>query len=599
MIHTHYDNLKVSQTAPAEVIKAAYKTLAQKYHPDRNPGDADAARIMRIINEAYEILSDPIKRAEYDKLINEPEKMKNNFYDSNFSQKQTNKKNDELPEGIKGWSWGMFLLAPIWLVVNGWWLKFLIWLFVPFSSFIMGFKGREWAWRNKKWKSVEYFNHIQKKWSFWASTIYILLIVTGMIAAIAIPAYQNKLIRNQVVTEMNGIKLGMRPVEVTLAKGRPSNFSVNPEINENGIYLNWNFYYSNSSVNDYWVTVDFYGKDINSLKVDRICSNRPAELSLEGVPYLEYTGEKELINKLGKPTHISIFKDGTSKLISYQANKVAFEFTRNEITQVCVSNSEVSYTQEYSTNNTNEKDSQNNEAVAMNSIDENESYIPNYSVGETSNSETTYPTSFDCSQAKSIPENLICRDPKLAEADLQLARLINHAKLIAADKEVLTERLRNQWNYREKNCFDSECVAAWFTYMNNELNKIILPKQDKVETSISSDDNGQGSNIMQSNSIPSDIDDREALSYSEKSAIELACITAKASGAASYNRCLVAQIEELKNAPRQPNLNKLSYDEKSAIELACITAKANGAASYNRCLVEQVKALENAPSAPF
>ena len=50
-VHTHYDNLKVAQNAPLEVIRAAYKALSQKHHPDRNPGDSEAARIMTIIKE--------------------------------------------------------------------------------------------------------------------------------------------------------------------------------------------------------------------------------------------------------------------------------------------------------------------------------------------------------------------------------------------------------------------------------------------------------------------------------------------------------------------------------------------------------------------
>jgi curved DNA-binding protein CbpA len=58
-IHTHYDNLKVSRLAPQEVIRAAYKALSQKYHPDKNPGDEKAARIMAILNSAYNTLSDP------------------------------------------------------------------------------------------------------------------------------------------------------------------------------------------------------------------------------------------------------------------------------------------------------------------------------------------------------------------------------------------------------------------------------------------------------------------------------------------------------------------------------------------------------------
>ncbi|MET0266105.1 MAG: J domain-containing protein [Duganella sp.] len=68
-IHTHYDNLKVSRMAPQEVIRAAYKALSQKYHPDKNPGDEKAARIMAIVNSAYDSLSDPLRRKEHDEWI--------------------------------------------------------------------------------------------------------------------------------------------------------------------------------------------------------------------------------------------------------------------------------------------------------------------------------------------------------------------------------------------------------------------------------------------------------------------------------------------------------------------------------------------------
>lgn len=68
-IHTHYDNLKVSRKAPQEVIRAAYKALSQKYHPDKNPGDEKAARIMAILNSAYGTLADPVRRREHDEWI--------------------------------------------------------------------------------------------------------------------------------------------------------------------------------------------------------------------------------------------------------------------------------------------------------------------------------------------------------------------------------------------------------------------------------------------------------------------------------------------------------------------------------------------------
>jgi hypothetical protein len=68
-IHTHYDNLKVARMAPPEVIRGAYKALSQKYHPDKNPGDDKAARIMAIVNTAYGILADPQRRKEHDEWI--------------------------------------------------------------------------------------------------------------------------------------------------------------------------------------------------------------------------------------------------------------------------------------------------------------------------------------------------------------------------------------------------------------------------------------------------------------------------------------------------------------------------------------------------
>ncbi len=68
-IHTHYDNLKVARMAPQEVIRAAYKALSQKYHPDKNPGDEKAARIMAILNTAYSTLADPQRRKEHDEWI--------------------------------------------------------------------------------------------------------------------------------------------------------------------------------------------------------------------------------------------------------------------------------------------------------------------------------------------------------------------------------------------------------------------------------------------------------------------------------------------------------------------------------------------------
>ena len=63
---THYNTLKVTADAPTEVVRAAYRVLAQKYHPDRNPGDHAAAAKMALVNEAYRVLSDADLRQKYD-----------------------------------------------------------------------------------------------------------------------------------------------------------------------------------------------------------------------------------------------------------------------------------------------------------------------------------------------------------------------------------------------------------------------------------------------------------------------------------------------------------------------------------------------------
>lgn len=64
-----YEILEVRPTARPAVIRAAYRCLVQEYHPDRNPGDADAAARMSLINHAYTVLADPAQRARYDEKM--------------------------------------------------------------------------------------------------------------------------------------------------------------------------------------------------------------------------------------------------------------------------------------------------------------------------------------------------------------------------------------------------------------------------------------------------------------------------------------------------------------------------------------------------
>jgi curved DNA-binding protein len=64
----YYKILGVDRKAGEDQIRAAYRKLAMKHHPDKNPGDKKAEEKFKEINEAYQVLSDPEKRARYDQL---------------------------------------------------------------------------------------------------------------------------------------------------------------------------------------------------------------------------------------------------------------------------------------------------------------------------------------------------------------------------------------------------------------------------------------------------------------------------------------------------------------------------------------------------
>ena len=58
-------------------------------------------------------------------------------------------------------------------------------------AIVLGIKGREWAWKNKRWDSLDHFNRVQKKWSFWGVVIMIIVMVIGIAAAVGGAAYND------------------------------------------------------------------------------------------------------------------------------------------------------------------------------------------------------------------------------------------------------------------------------------------------------------------------------------------------------------------------------------------------------------------------
>ena len=64
--HDYYETLHVAKAAAQDEIRKSYRKLARKYHPDLNPGDKAAEERFKLVQEAYDVLSDPKKRQMYD-----------------------------------------------------------------------------------------------------------------------------------------------------------------------------------------------------------------------------------------------------------------------------------------------------------------------------------------------------------------------------------------------------------------------------------------------------------------------------------------------------------------------------------------------------
>lgn len=144
-IRTHYDNLKVARDAPDFVIRAAYRTLSQKYHPDKHPGDARAVRVMAIINQSYEVLSDPERRREHDAwIVREELRLKRETQAQSPpippQWQQPQQSAQAMPQGSKAGRWliGLLLLP----------LKLVVWLFlaVPQLAVPALILGGLWVW---------------------------------------------------------------------------------------------------------------------------------------------------------------------------------------------------------------------------------------------------------------------------------------------------------------------------------------------------------------------------------------------------------------------------------------------------------------------
>lgn len=89
-----------------------------------------------------------------------------------------------VPDSVRGWNWGAFFLTWIWGLGNRTYIAFVC--FVPIVNliwpFVLGEKGSEWAWRNKRWDSPDHFLKIQRRWA--VSGLVIALICVAILIPI-------------------------------------------------------------------------------------------------------------------------------------------------------------------------------------------------------------------------------------------------------------------------------------------------------------------------------------------------------------------------------------------------------------------------------
>ncbi|MGA8261001.1 MAG: cytochrome c oxidase assembly factor Coa1 family protein [Arenicellales bacterium] len=87
-----------------------------------------------------------------------------------------------VPEEIRGWNWGAFLLNWIWGIGNRTYVALLA--LIPLVNlvmpFVLGAKGNEWAWRNQYWDSIDHFKRVQRKWGYASLAVYGGFLLLGL-----------------------------------------------------------------------------------------------------------------------------------------------------------------------------------------------------------------------------------------------------------------------------------------------------------------------------------------------------------------------------------------------------------------------------------
>lgn len=178
-----------------------------------------------------------------------------------------------------------------------------------------------------------YLIHKKRKWKLMGKIAGVVVLISILIS-IGIYGYNVYKNRPTVQTELAGISIGMKKVDVTLIKGKPDK----EDVSEEGV--------TTLMYTDYSGTLEmFVTLDAENNEVYRICS---LEFYDEVFGLGEYDSLEKVTNKLGEAPEKSINADGTMMIITYPQYNVAFQIFEGDVNMTCVTTQEkMGYVEEY------------------------------------------------------------------------------------------------------------------------------------------------------------------------------------------------------------------------------------------------------------
>ena len=183
---------------------------------------------------------------------------------------------------------------------------------------------------------------IRQKWKT-VGKVFVGVVLVGLVTAGGIWGWTIYSERPSVVTELSGVRLGMNPLEVKLAKGAPATENQPSQQEDGEFQITW--VYSLDDNAEEHTLVIFRGEKAEATSVAIVCESGGYSRVLG---FGRFDSEKDVLEKLGPPTNESIRQNGLSKVISYKPWKVAYEIEKGLVADRCISESgKVSYTAEY------------------------------------------------------------------------------------------------------------------------------------------------------------------------------------------------------------------------------------------------------------